>query len=121
IVLIVTVKCKKLRQPLTYMLVNISAAGLVFCLFSISTVFLFSTQGYFVFGPTVCALESLFGSMAGLVTGWSLAFLAAERYIVICKPFGNFRFGSIHSLFAFCLTWVLGLGVALPPFFGWSR
>ncbi|CAN0429522.1 unnamed protein product [Lampetra planeri] len=91
IVLIVTVKYKKLRQPLDYILVNISAAGLVFCL-------------YFVFGPTVCALESFFGSMAGLVTGWSLAFLAAERYIVICKPFGNFRFGSKHALFAFGLA-----------------
>nr|AAR14684.1 UV-sensitive retinal pigment [Geotria australis] len=121
IVLVVTIKYKKLRQPLNYILVNISAAGLVFCLFSISTVFVASMQGYFFLGPTICALEAFFGSLAGLVTGWSLAFLAAERYIVICKPFGNFRFGSKHALVAVGLTWMLGLSVALPPFFGWSR
>lgn len=57
----------------------------------------------------------------GLVTGWSLAFLAFERYIVICKPLGNFRFTSKHALVVVVATWVIGIGVAIPPFFGWSR
>lgn len=57
----------------------------------------------------------------GLVTGWSLAFLAFERYIVICKPFGNFRFNSRHALLVVAATWIIGVGVAIPPFFGWSR
>lgn len=57
----------------------------------------------------------------GLVTGWSLAFLAFERYIVICKPFGNFRFTSKHALMVVAATWVIGIGVSIPPFFGWSR
>ena len=63
--------------------------------------------------PSVCP--------AGLVTGWSLAFLAFERYIVICKPFGNFRFSSRHALLVVVATWLIGVGVGLPPFFGWSR
>lgn len=58
---------------------------------------------------------------AGLVTGWSLAFLAFERYIVICKPFGNFRFSSKHALMVVLVTWIIGIGVSIPPFFGWSR
>lgn len=57
----------------------------------------------------------------GLVTGWSLAFLAFERYIVICKPFGNFRFSSKHALTVVLATWIIGIGVSIPPFFGWSR
>ncbi|XP_033888787.2 ultraviolet-sensitive opsin isoform X1 [Acipenser ruthenus] len=121
IVLIVTVKYKKLRQPLNYILVNISFAGFIFVTFSVFTVFVSSSQGYFVFGKTICAIEAFLGSVAGLVTGWSLAFLAFERYIVICKPFGNFRFGSQHALMIVATTWVIGLSVALPPFFGWSR
>lgn len=59
--------------------------------------------------------------IAGLVTGWSLAFLAFERYIIICKPFGNFRFSSKHALIAVLATWAIGIGVSIPPFFGWSR
>ncbi|KAB0399702.1 hypothetical protein E2I00_009031 [Balaenoptera physalus] len=76
---------------------------------------------YFVFGSHVCALEAFLGCTAGLVTGWSLAFLAFERYIIICKPFGNFHFSSKHALTVVLATWTIGIGVSIPPFFGWSR
>nr|BCF80155.1 short-wave-sensitive opsin 1 [Laticauda semifasciata] len=121
IILFVTVKYKKLRQPLNYILVNISFAGLIFCVFAVFVVFLSSSQGYFFFGRQVCKLEAFLGTVAGLVTGWSLAFLAFERYIVICKPLGNFRFNAKHALVVVATTWVIGVGVSLPPFFGWSR
>uniref|UniRef100_A0A8C5JG72 Opsin 1, short wave sensitive n=54 Tax=Passeriformes TaxID=9126 RepID=A0A8C5JG72_JUNHY len=121
IVLIVTIKYKKLRQPLNYILVNISVSGLMCCVFCIFTVFVASSQGYFVFGKHMCAFEGFAGATGGLVTGWSLAFLAFERYIVICKPFGNFRFNSRHALLVVAATWIIGVGVAIPPFFGWSR
>ncbi|XP_009075479.1 PREDICTED: ultraviolet-sensitive opsin-like, partial [Acanthisitta chloris] len=121
IVLVVTVKYKKLRQPLNYILVNISLSGLLCCILCVFLVFIASTQGYFVFGKHVCALEGFSGATAGLVTGWSLAFLAFERYIVICKPLGNFRFTSRHALLVVAATWVIGVGVSIPPFLGWSR
>uniref|UniRef100_A0A8C0G1J5 Opsin 1, short wave sensitive n=1 Tax=Chelonoidis abingdonii TaxID=106734 RepID=A0A8C0G1J5_CHEAB len=121
IVLVVTIKYKKLRQPLNYILVNICLGGFIFCSFSVFMVFISSSQGYFIFGRQACALEAFLGSVAGLVTGWSLAFLAFERYIVICKPFGNFRFSSKHALMAVAATWVIGIGVSIPPYFGWSR
>ncbi|NXP28955.1 OPSV protein, partial [Scytalopus superciliaris] len=121
IVLIVTVKYKKLRQPLNYILVNISFSGFLCCIFSVFTVFVSSANGYFVFGKHMCELEGFAGATGGLVTGWSLAFLAFERYIVICKPFGNFRFSSRHALLVVAATWFIGVGVAIPPFLGWSR
>ncbi|NXI87158.1 OPSUV protein, partial [Rhipidura dahli] len=121
IVLIVTVKYKKLRQPLNYILVNISFSGFLCCIFSVFTVFVSSAQGYFIFGKHMCALEGFAGATGGLVTGWSLAFLAVERYIVICKPFGNFRFTSRHALLVVAATWVISVSIAVPPFLGWSR
>ncbi|XP_065594355.1 violet-sensitive opsin, partial [Cyrtonyx montezumae] len=121
VVLWVTVRYKRLRQPLNYILVNISASGFVSCVLSVFVVFVASARGYFVFGKRVCELEAFVGTTGGLVTGWSLAFLAFERYIVICKPFGNFRFSSRHALLVVVATWVIGVGVGLPPFFGWSR
>ncbi|XP_045711619.1 short-wave-sensitive opsin 1 [Phyllostomus hastatus] len=120
-VLVATLRYRKLRQPLNYILVNVSLGGFLFCIFSVSTVFIASCQGYFIFGRRVCALEAFLGSAAGLVTGWSLAFLAFERYIVICKPFGSFRFSSRHALMVVLATWTIGIGVSIPPFFGWSR
>uniref|UniRef100_H0VGD5 Short-wave-sensitive opsin 1 n=1 Tax=Cavia porcellus TaxID=10141 RepID=H0VGD5_CAVPO len=121
IVLVATLLYKKLRQPLNYILVNVSLGGFLVCIFSVLAVFIASCYGYFIFGRHVCALEGFLGSVAGMVTGWSLAFLAFERYLVICKPFGNFRFSSKHALIVVLATWVIGIGVSIPPFFGWSR
>ncbi|XP_041951036.1 ultraviolet-sensitive opsin-like [Alosa sapidissima] len=120
-VLFVTAKYKKLRTPLNYILVNISLGGFIFDVFSVSQVFLSSLQGYYFLGHTMCALESSMGSVAGLVTAWSLAVLAIERYIVICKPLGSFKFGTGHAMGGVAFTWFMGIGCAAPPFFGWSR
>ncbi|XP_047550336.1 short-wave-sensitive opsin 1 [Lutra lutra] len=119
-VLVATLRYKKLRQPLNYILVNVSLGGFIYCI-SVSSVFIASCHGYFIFGHHICALEAFLGTTAGLVTGWSLAFLAFERYLVICKPFGNFRFSSKHALMVVLATWTIGIGVSIPPFFGWSR
>lgn len=66
VVLLVAIKYKKLRIPLNYILVNICVAGFIFVTFSVSQVFLSTTQGYFFLGHTMCALESAMGSIAGL-------------------------------------------------------
>lgn len=65
VVLLVTVRYKKLRQPLNYILVNISFSGFISCIFSVFIVFVASSQGYFVFGKHVCALEAFVGTTGG--------------------------------------------------------
>ncbi|KAL0962720.1 hypothetical protein UPYG_G00344440 [Umbra pygmaea] len=120
------VKYKKLRQPLNYILVNVAVSSFIFVTFSVSQVFLASMKAYFFLGHTLCAMEAAMGSIAvyastGLVSVWSLAVLAFERYMVICKPFGTFTFGNNQALGAVAFTWAMGIGCASPPFFGWSR
>lgn len=66
IVLFVTLKYKKLRVPLNYILVNISFAGFIFVMFSVSQVFAASVKGYYFLGPTLCALEACMGAIAGI-------------------------------------------------------
>ncbi|XP_074553889.1 opsin-1, short-wave-sensitive 1 [Halichoeres trimaculatus] len=121
VVLLVAAKYKKIRVPLNYVLINISVAGFIFVTFSVSQVFISTMRGYYFLGHTMCAMESAMGSVSALVQAWSLAVLSFERYLVICKPFGAFKFGSNHALGAVVFTWVMGIGCAIPPFFGWSR
>lgn len=64
-ILVVTVKYKKLRQPLNYILVNVSLAGFIFVTFSVSQVFVSSARGYYFLGYTLCAMEACMGSIAG--------------------------------------------------------
>uniref|UniRef100_A0A671QIE1 Rhodopsin n=1 Tax=Sinocyclocheilus anshuiensis TaxID=1608454 RepID=A0A671QIE1_9TELE len=57
----------------------------------------------------------------GEVALWSLVVLAIERYIVVCKPMGSFKFSSSHAFAGIAFTWVMAMACAAPPLVGWSR
>lgn len=59
--------------------------------------------------------------VSGEIALWSLVVLAIERYIVVCKPMTNFRFGEKHAVTGVAFTWIMALTCAAPPLFGWSR
>lgn len=56
-----------------------------------------------------------------MVSLWSLAVIALERWLVICKPLGNFIFKPDHAIACCAFTWVFALIASTPPLFGWSR
>uniref|UniRef100_A0A8C8RDZ2 G-protein coupled receptors family 1 profile domain-containing protein n=1 Tax=Pelusios castaneus TaxID=367368 RepID=A0A8C8RDZ2_9SAUR len=56
----------------------------------------------------------------GTVGLWSLAILAFERYVVICKPMGDFQFRHKHAVLGCTFTWVWSLLWTAPPLLGWS-
>lgn len=57
----------------------------------------------------------------GEVALWSLVVLAVERYIVVCKPMGSFKFSGAHAGAGVLFTWIMAMACAAPPLFGWSR
>lgn len=63
----------------------------------------------------------IFIYILGEIALWSLVVLAIERYIVVCKPMSNFRFGEKHAITGLAFTWIMALTCAAPPLFGWSR
>ncbi|XP_010879352.1 green-sensitive opsin [Esox lucius] len=119
--LYVTATNKKLRQPLNFILVNLSAAGMVMVLFGFSFALISSFNGYFIFGPVGCAIEGFMATLGGQVSLWSLVVLAIERYIVVCKPMGSFTFTANHAGAGVAFTWIAAFACAGPPLFGWSR
>ncbi|XP_076125145.1 green-sensitive opsin-1-like isoform X1 [Alosa pseudoharengus] len=119
--LLVTVLHKKLRQPLNFILVNLAVAGLIMVLFGFSFAFTASLYGYFIFGPMGCAIEGFMSALGGQATLWSLVVLAVERYIVVCKPMGSFKFGTNHAAAGVAFTWVMACACTVPPLVGWSR
>ncbi|XP_062324816.1 green-sensitive opsin-1-like [Osmerus eperlanus] len=119
--LMVTAQHKKLRQPLNFILVNLSFAGLIMVLFGFTVCFFCSLQGYLVLGPLGCQIEGFMATLGGQVSLWSLVVLAIERYIVVCKPMGSFKFKNNHALAGVGFTWFMASTCAIPPLVGWSR
>ncbi|XP_063300654.1 pinopsin-like [Pelobates fuscus] len=119
LVIVVTIRYKKLRSPLNYILVNLSVANLLVTIFGSSVSFFNNVIGYFKLGKTMCEFEGFMVSLTGIVGLWSLAILAFERYLVICKPMGDFRFQQRHAVLGCAFTWVWSFIWTCPPLFGW--
>ncbi|XP_077369312.1 extra-ocular rhodopsin isoform X2 [Festucalex cinctus] len=119
--LYVTLKHKKLRTPLNYMLLNLAVADLFMVLGGFTVTLYTSLHGYFKLGVAGCNVEGFFATLGGEVALWSLVVLAIERYVVVCKPMSNFRFGEKHAICGLALTWIMALTCAMPPLLGWSR
>nr|XP_006625355.1 PREDICTED: blue-sensitive opsin-like [Lepisosteus oculatus] len=119
--IICTFKYKKLRSHLNYILVNLAVANLLVCSLGSFTAFLSFYNMYFTMGPIACKIEGFTSALAGMVSLWSLAVVAFERYLVICKPISNLTFRSSHAIIGCVVTWVFALVASAPPLFGWSR
>ncbi|CAL8250888.1 unnamed protein product [Arctogadus glacialis] len=119
--LYVTLEHKKLRTPLNYILLNMAVANLFMVFGGFTTTMYTSMHGYFVLGRTGCNIEGYFATLGGEIGLWSLVVLAIERWIVVCKPMSNFRFGENHAVMGVAFTWVMANACAFPPLVGWSR
>ncbi|KFU86263.1 Pinopsin, partial [Chaetura pelagica] len=120
LVIVVSIRYKKLRSPLNYILVNLAVADLLVTICGSSISFSNNINGFFVFGKGMCELEGFMVSLTGTVGLWSLAILAFERYIVICRPLGDFRFQHQHAVTGCAFTWGWSLLWTTPPLLGWS-
>ncbi|XP_030633011.1 rhodopsin, like [Chanos chanos] len=119
--LYVTIQHKKLRTPLNYILLNLAIADLFMVVGGFTTTLYTAMHGYFVFGRTGCNIEGFFATHGGEISLWSLVVLAIERWVVVCKPFSNFRFGEDHAIMGVAFTWIMASSCSMPPLFGWSR
>nr|XP_013051898.2 pinopsin [Anser cygnoides] len=120
LVIVVSIRYKKLRSPPNYILVNLALADLLVTLCGSSVSLSNNINGFFVFGRRMCELEGFMVSLTGIVGLWSLAILALERYVVVCRPLGDFRFQHRHAVGGCAFTWSWSLLWTTPPLLGWS-
>ncbi|NXX39174.1 OPSO protein, partial [Tricholaema leucomelas] len=119
-VILVTFKFKQLRQPVNYVIVNLSVADFLVSLTGGTISFLTNLKGYFYMGYWACVLEGFAVTFFGIVALWSLALLAFERYIVICRPLRNTRLRGKHSALGIAFVWAFSFIWTIPPTMGWS-
>ncbi|GCC22314.1 vertebrate ancient long opsin a [Chiloscyllium punctatum] len=120
LVLLVTYRYKQLRQPLNYIILNLSVADFLASLVGGTLSFLTNLYGYFFLGAWACVLEGFAVTFFGIVALWSLAVLAFERYFVICRPLGNIRLQGKHAALGIVFIWVFSFIWTFPPIIGWS-
>ncbi|XP_028844783.1 vertebrate ancient long opsin a [Denticeps clupeoides] len=120
LVMLVTFRFKQLRQPLNYIIVNLSLADFMLSLTGGLISFVTNYRGYFFLGIWACVLEGFAVTYFGIVALWSLAVLAFERFFVICRPLGNIRLRVKHAALGLVFVWTFSFIWTIPPVLGWS-
>ncbi|RXN04560.1 vertebrate ancient opsin-like protein [Labeo rohita] len=120
VVMLVTFRFKQLRQPLNYIIVNLSLADFLVSLTGGMISFVTNYHGYFFLGRWACVLEGFAVTFFGIVALWSLAVLAFERFFVICRPLGNIRLRGKHAALGLLFVWTFSFIWTIPPVLGWS-
>nr|QIU80842.1 middle/long wavelength-sensitive opsin [Fukomys damarensis] len=121
LVLVATMLFKKLRHPLNWILVNLAVTDLTETLITGTISVVNQIYGYFVLGHPLCMVEGYTVSLCGITGLWSLAIISWERWLVVCKPFGNVRFDAKLAIVDIVFSWVWSAVWMAPPLFGWSR
>ncbi|XP_065602171.1 opsin-VA-like [Cyrtonyx montezumae] len=119
-VILVTFKFKQLRQPVNYVIVNLSVADFLVSLTGGTISFLANLKGYFYMGHWACVMEGFAVTFFGIVALWSLALLAFERYIVVCHPLRNTHLRGKHAAQGIAFVWIFSFIWTIPPTMGWS-
>ncbi|XP_035858406.1 red-sensitive opsin isoform X1 [Sander lucioperca] len=121
LVLVATAKFKKLRHPLNWILVNLAFADIMETILA-STISVWNQIfGYFVLGHPMCIFEGYTVACCGIAGLWSLTVISFERWIIVCKPFGNVKFDGKMAIAGIVFCWVWAAFWTAPPVFGWSR
>ncbi|NXO20765.1 OPSO protein, partial [Cisticola juncidis] len=120
VVILVTSKFKQLRPPVNYMIVNLSVADFLVSLTGGTISVLTNLKGYFFMGYWACVWEGFAVTFFGIVALWSLALLAFQRCLLICRPLGNARLRGKQAALGIVFMWSFSFIWTIPPATGWS-
>ncbi|KAM7411787.1 hypothetical protein PAMA_021655 [Pampus argenteus] len=121
LVIVVTVKHRQLRQPLSYALVNLAICDLGCAVFGGLPTTVTSAMGYFSLGRVGCVLEGFAVAFFGIAGLCTITVISVERYIVVCYPMGAVLFQTRHAVAGVVLSWVWSFVWNTPPLFGWGH
>ncbi|XP_078518532.1 parapinopsin-like [Lissotriton helveticus] len=119
-VIAVTCKYKQLRQPINYSLVNLAVADLGVAVLGGGLTVETNAVGYFNLGRAGCVIEGFAVAFFGIASLCTVAVIAVERVIVVCKPLGTVTFSSRQAAAGVIISWIWSLIWNTPPLFGWG-
>ncbi|XP_057717223.1 parapinopsin-like isoform X2 [Corythoichthys intestinalis] len=120
LVIVVTIRHKQLRQPLSYALVSLAVCDLGCAVCGGLPTTVTTAMGYFSLGRVGCTLEGFAVAFFGIASLCTIGVISVERYIVVCYPMGAVRFQTRHAIAGVVLSWVWSFVWNTPPLFGWG-
>ncbi|KAJ3586395.1 hypothetical protein NHX12_012793 [Muraenolepis orangiensis] len=120
LVVVVTLRHRQLRQPLNYALVNLALCDLGCAALGGVPTTVATGMGRFPFGRLGCVAEGFTVAFFGIASLCTVAVIAVERYVVVCRPLGALVFQTRHAVGGVVISWLWSFLWNTPPLFGWG-
>nr|QWV42654.1 long wavelength sensitive opsin 1 [Byturus ochraceus] len=112
---------KALRTPSNLLVVNLAFSDLFMMATMAPAMVINCYNETWVFGPLMCEVYGMLGSLFGCVSIWTMTFIALDRYNVIFKGLSAQPLTKKGALFQILLIWAFSAFWTLAPFLGWGR
>uniref|UniRef100_A0A1B6D497 G-protein coupled receptors family 1 profile domain-containing protein n=1 Tax=Clastoptera arizonana TaxID=38151 RepID=A0A1B6D497_9HEMI len=112
---------KALRTPSNLLVVNLAFADFLMMFCMAPPMVLNCYYETWVFGPFMCEVYGMIGSLMGCASIWSMTMIALDRYNVIVKGLSAKPMTIKTAILRILFIWGHGLIWTLAPMFGWNR
>nr|BAQ54852.1 opsin, long-wavelength sensitive type [Anax parthenope] len=112
---------KSLRTPSNLLVVNLAFSDFLMMIVMCPFMLINCYYETWVFGPLMCEIYGMAGSLFGCASIWSMVCIAMDRYNVIVKGLAGEQLTSKKALLYNFLVWVHAAAWTSLPMFGWNR
>ena len=120
-VIYIFTKTKTLRTPSNLLVVNLAVSDfmIMFCMGPPMVVNCYYET--WVFGPLMCQLYGMAGSLFGCSSIWTMTMIAFDRYNVIVKGLAGKPMTHGGAVLRIFFIWAASAIWTIAPLFGWNR
>nr|BAQ54745.1 opsin, long-wavelength sensitive type [Somatochlora uchidai] len=112
---------KSLRTPSNLLVVNLAFSDFLMMVCMCPMMVINCYYETWVFGPLMCQVYGMTGSLFGCASIWTMVTIAFDRYNVIVKGLSADPMTTKKAMIWNFLVWAHAIGWTLMPFFGWNR
>ncbi|CRK97768.1 CLUMA_CG011148, isoform A [Clunio marinus] len=120
-VIYIFTKTKTLRTPSNLFVVNLAVSDFMIMFTMGPPMVVNCYHETWVFGPLMCQLYGMAGSLFGCVSIWTMTMIAFDRYNVIVKGLSAKPLSHGSAVFKIFVVWVASAVWTVLPLFGWNR
>nr|ANN11807.1 long wavelength sensitive opsin 1 [Acmaeodera diffusa]ANN11811.1 long wavelength sensitive opsin 1 [Acmaeodera diffusa]APY20544.1 long wavelength sensitive opsin 1 [Acmaeodera diffusa] len=112
---------KSLRTPSNMLVINLAISDFLMMFTMAPPMVVNCYFQTWMFGPFICQIYAMGGSLFGTVSIWTMSAIALDRYNVIVKGLAGKPFTMARAMFWIFNIWSSSLIWTVAPVVGWSR
>ncbi|XP_066587265.1 rhodopsin-like isoform X2 [Prorops nasuta] len=112
---------KSLRTPSNLLVINLAFSDFLMMFMMSPPMVINCYYETWVFGPFMCELYAMFGSLYGSASIWTMTMIAFDRYNVIVKGLSAKPVTINGALLRILFIWLFSVLWTVAPMVGWNR